>query len=76
MPLNQAKLAPQTSGNLELDNNRPDMANFKPKGKQVKESNESSKDDFIHIRARRGQATNSHSLAERVGFKLIQLSSY
>lgn len=26
-----------------------------------------SKDDYIHVRAKRGQATNSHSLAERVG---------
>ncbi|XP_004498947.1 uncharacterized protein [Cicer arietinum] len=39
-------------------------------GKQVKENSQSggdaSKDNFIHVRARRGQATNSHSLAERV----------
>lgn len=35
-----------------------------------RESNKSketlSKQDFIHVRARRGQATDSHSLAERV----------
>lgn len=40
-------------------------------GKQAKENNsqsggEANKDNFIHVRARRGQATNSHSLAERV----------
>lgn len=38
-------------------------------GKQVKDSSnsgESPKDGYIHVRARRGQATNSHSLAERV----------
>lgn len=37
--------------------------------KQAKEnsqSGEAPKDNFIHVRARRGQATNSHSLAERV----------
>ncbi|KAE9599968.1 hypothetical protein Lal_00046314 [Lupinus albus] len=37
--------------------------------KQAKDnslSEEASKDTFIHVRARRGQATNSHSLAERV----------
>ncbi|XP_019436983.1 PREDICTED: transcription factor bHLH74-like isoform X3 [Lupinus angustifolius] len=37
--------------------------------KQAKEnslSGEATKDNFIHVRARRGQATNSHSLAERV----------
>ena len=27
-----------------------------------------SKADYIHVRARRGQATDSHSLAERVGY--------
>lgn len=27
---------------------------------------EPSKQDYIHVRARRGQATDSHSLAERV----------
>ncbi|KAJ6848867.1 transcription factor bHLH74-like isoform X1 [Iris pallida] len=31
-----------------------------------KENGESSKEDYIHFRAKRGQATNSHSLAERV----------
>uniref|UniRef100_A0ACD5Y476 Uncharacterized protein n=1 Tax=Avena sativa TaxID=4498 RepID=A0ACD5Y476_AVESA len=34
------------------------------KGKGAKE--ESEKEDYIHVRARRGQATNSHSLAERL----------
>lgn len=28
--------------------------------------NSSSKEEYIHMRAKRGQATNSHSLAERV----------
>ncbi|VAI33358.1 unnamed protein product [Triticum turgidum subsp. durum] len=36
----------------------------KSKGKGAKESSE--KEDYIHVRARRGQATNSHSLAERL----------
>lgn len=38
-------------------------------GKQVKDSSQDGqapKEDYIHVRARRGQATNSHSLAERV----------
>ncbi|CAA3014413.1 transcription factor bHLH74 isoform X1 [Olea europaea subsp. europaea] len=37
--------------------------------KQAKDNSataESSKEDYIHVRAKRGQATNSHSLAERV----------
>lgn len=39
-----------------------------------------SKQDYIHVRARRGQATDSHSLAERVSFlplsTLIELVSF
>ncbi|KAK6938543.1 Myc-type, basic helix-loop-helix (bHLH) domain [Dillenia turbinata] len=38
-------------------------------GKNAKETSntgEPSKENYIHVRARRGQATNSHSLAERV----------
>jgi hypothetical protein len=41
----------------------------KASGKQVKEvdqGTEAVKEEYIHVRARRGQATNSHSLAERV----------
>ena len=33
--------------------------------KKIKESS-TQKSDYIHVRARRGQATDSHSLAERV----------
>lgn len=35
-------------------------------GKQGSQCSDPPKEDYIHIRARRGQATNSHSLAERV----------
>ncbi|XP_010273618.1 PREDICTED: transcription factor bHLH74-like isoform X1 [Nelumbo nucifera] len=38
-------------------------------GKQAKDRSQNGdapKEDYIHVRARRGQATNSHSLAERV----------
>ncbi|KAF7830507.1 transcription factor bHLH74 [Senna tora] len=35
-------------------------------GKDNSHSEEAPKENFIHVRARRGQATNSHSLAERV----------
>ncbi|KAM3275961.1 hypothetical protein ACQJBY_044377 [Aegilops geniculata] len=40
----------------------------KSKGKGTKEGTKESseKEDYIHVRARRGQATNSHSLAERL----------
>lgn len=36
---------------------------------------EVQKPDYIHVRARRGQATDSHSLAERVCGKFIFFSS-
>ncbi|XP_058112437.1 transcription factor bHLH49-like isoform X2 [Magnolia sinica] len=35
-------------------------------GKESSQSSDAPKEDYIHVRARRGQATNSHSLAERV----------
>ncbi|XP_076959940.1 uncharacterized protein LOC143636167 [Bidens hawaiensis] len=41
----------------------------KQMGSQVKDNSDSGgapKDNYIHVRAKRGQATNSHSLAERV----------
>ncbi|XP_058775650.1 transcription factor bHLH49-like [Vicia villosa] len=41
----------------------------KASGKNTKQGSQSSdppKEEYIHVRARRGQATNSHSLAERV----------
>lgn len=37
-------------------------------GKQGSQASDSNKEEYIHVRARRGQATNSHSLAERVIF--------
>lgn len=49
-------------------NSSPDQV-MKKTGKQVRDDSkggEGNKDNYIHVRARRGQATNSHSLAERV----------
>ena len=53
-------------------------------GKPAEQSNqpppEPPKQDYIHVRARRGQATDSHSLAERVNhsysFSFILCYSY
>ncbi|PON65564.1 Basic helix-loop-helix transcription factor [Parasponia andersonii] len=53
------KMEETTSGNMRS----------KQTGKQAKEnsnSGDTAKENYIHVRARRGQATNSHSLAERV----------
>lgn len=41
------------------------VAGDKP-AEQATKPSEPPKQDFIHVRARRGQATDSHSLAERV----------
>lgn len=46
----------------------------KQAAKQAKDnsnSGEAPKENYIHVRARRGQATNSHSLAERVIFYIL-----
>ncbi|XP_074558187.1 transcription factor bHLH76-like [Curcuma longa] len=46
----------------------PGSSDHKPSSKngRVSENADASKDDSIHVRAKRGQATNIHSLAERV----------
>lgn len=41
------------------------VADNKP-AEQSSKPSEPPKQDYIHVRARRGQATDSHSLAERV----------
>ncbi|XP_020571311.1 transcription factor bHLH49 isoform X3 [Phalaenopsis equestris] len=48
------------------EKNSSTMATVKPSGKNSKVTGEAHKEEYIHVRARRGQATNSHSLAERV----------
>ncbi|CAN0900741.1 Transcription factor BHLH094 [Linum grandiflorum] len=47
----------QSGSRNETDSSNPAAAQSKP--------SEPPKQDFIHVRARRGQATDSHSLAER-----------
>lgn len=60
------------SGQKEQDDKkRNSVANSSGKqtGKEAKDDSqgeEPPKQNYIHVRARRGQATNSHSLAERV----------
>lgn len=69
--------APQKSGESAKDNteiqqkgNRnPTSTTNRSSGKHGKQGSQTSdppKEEYIHVRARRGQATNSHSLAERV----------
>lgn len=75
---NQVKRSPQTpseatKNNTEIqqkdDKNPNSIANKSSgskHGKQISQSSDGQKEEYIHVRARRGQATNSHSLAERV----------
>lgn len=59
----------QDSKKQKIEKNPGPNSRGKSNGKQTKDGSEneqSSKEDYIHVRARRGQATNSHSLAERV----------
>ncbi|XP_022922471.1 transcription factor bHLH49-like [Cucurbita moschata] len=63
-----AKNGALTWQNGDKDQN-PSFTTNKAAGKQGKQDSQPSdapKEEYIHVRARRGQATNSHSLAERV----------
>ncbi|KAK3223155.1 hypothetical protein Dsin_010180 [Dipteronia sinensis] len=58
----------KTSGSRGDDNQNSKTDAEPSSGKPVEQNNqppEPSKQDYIHVRARRGQATDSHSLAER-----------
>ncbi|GAV87324.1 HLH domain-containing protein [Cephalotus follicularis] len=57
--LNEKK--PKTEQNNGLSGKQVDE-----QSKDYSNSGEAPKENYIHVRARRGQATNSHSLAERV----------
>ncbi|PIA57060.1 hypothetical protein AQUCO_00600058v1 [Aquilegia coerulea] len=59
----------QSGKKRKTEKNSGTNSHGKSTGKQAKDDSQneqSSKEDYIHVRARRGQATNSHSLAERV----------
>ncbi|KAL8129536.1 hypothetical protein V2J09_018691 [Rumex salicifolius] len=64
------ELAPKKKD--ENNNNNSNSGNTKNGKKETKmkedspKESEAQKHDYIHVRARRGQATDSHSLAERV----------
>ncbi|KAL8161422.1 hypothetical protein V2J09_012911 [Rumex salicifolius] len=67
------ELEPDLSRQLSGEDANKDPKHFSPPtkttGKKAKSSSQaydSQKEDYIHVRARRGQATNSHSLAERI----------
>ncbi|XP_059304261.1 transcription factor BC1-like [Lycium ferocissimum] len=55
-----------SSAHSKGDNGKKTKSNSKLVVKEEKKANEEAPTDYIHVRARRGQATDSHSLAERV----------
>lgn len=65
----------------ENDKNNSNDKNREASGESSKENSKASevqnqKPDYIHVRARRGQATDSHSLAERVSTKLLVIMPF
>lgn len=55
------------SSEIDDDDNNDETSDSNSKKGKEKNSKSAQKDDnYIHVRARRGQATDSHSLAERV----------
>lgn len=46
----------------------------KMQSKEDSSDGDGTKEDYVHVRAKRGQATNSHSLAERVSFWVVLLT--
>ncbi|KAF5201525.1 Transcription factor bhlh [Thalictrum thalictroides] len=72
--IDRTERSPQLQSETAQNDNETEQKNGK-KGSSIgkatrhgKDSSQNSdaKEDYIHVRARRGQATNSHSLAERV----------
>lgn len=66
----ESKITEQTSNK---DNNRETSADT---SKENSKASEAQKPDYIHVRARRGQATDSHSLAERVSGRPMMFSFF
>ncbi|XP_030963789.1 transcription factor HBI1-like [Quercus lobata] len=61
----ESKITEQTSTkNTTIDNNNRESSS--DTSKENSKASEVQKPDYIHVQARRGQATDSHSLAERV----------
>ncbi|KAJ4748150.1 BHLH transcription factor [Rhynchospora pubera] len=64
----QASMKSQEEAGKQTSESKKEVDNSGSKntGKNGKDAADVPKGDYIHVRARRGQATNSHSLAERV----------
>lgn len=73
----ESKITKQSNGKNNVNNKdgkNTDNSNRETCGSTSKDdskANEVQKPDYIHVRARRGQATDSHSLAERVSWNVF-----
>ncbi|CAN4124675.1 unnamed protein product [Withania somnifera] len=65
---NRMKGAQQPAAEIQEGEQNLNSNASKPGGKNGKQAqfSDPTKEEYIHVRARRGQATNSHSLAERI----------
>jgi hypothetical protein len=64
----------QTEGSSQPERNSMEgNRKISPKlqSKEYSSDGDGTKEDYVHVWAKRGQATNSHSLAERVSFLLL-----
>ncbi|KAF0914379.1 hypothetical protein E2562_028253 [Oryza meyeriana var. granulata] len=65
----QTEVSSQTERiSMEEDNQK---SSSKMQSKEDSSDGDGTKEDYVHVRAKRGQATNSHSLAERLRRKKI-----
>lgn len=68
-----SKITEQNNNNNRSNSNtNNNNKNNKETSADTSKASEVQKHDYIHVRARRGQATDSHSLAERVSFNFTR----
>lgn len=63
-----SKVTTEKHSNKRSTNNSNNSKENSDTSKEKSKITEDKKPDYIHVRARRGQATDSHSLAERVSY--------
>ncbi|URD73793.1 hypothetical protein MUK42_08950 [Musa troglodytarum] len=66
MEKDQVQRGPQSSSEATETKHKVEQNSSKHGGNNGKDNSEAAEEGYVHVRARRGQATNSHSLAERV----------
>lgn len=71
-----SKVTTEKYSNKRSANNSSNSKENSDTSKEKSKITEDKKLDYIHVRARRGQATDSHSLAERVSYKFGQSVFY